>query len=80
MLDAKHMPKGPKGQRRAADAIGNDVRVMKVVTGEVVEAPQERKNQGAAELGRRGGKARAEKLSTARRREIAKQAARARWR
>ena len=28
------MPKGPKGQKRPADVIGNAVRVMRIATGE----------------------------------------------
>ena len=28
------MPKGPKGQKRPADVIGNAVKVMKIATGE----------------------------------------------
>lgn len=57
------MPKGPKGQKRPADAIGNAVRVMEIATGrreEQYDRPDEGKNKAAAELGRRGGKARAE--------------------
>ena len=29
------MPKGPKGQKRPADVIGNAVKVMKIATGEI---------------------------------------------
>jgi hypothetical protein len=29
------MPKGPKGEKRPADVIGNAVHVMKVLTGEI---------------------------------------------
>lgn len=74
------MPKGPKGQKRPADVIGNAVKVMKIATGEDQEQyTPDGKNRAAYELGRRGGKARAEKLSPERRRNIAKQAAEARW-
>jgi hypothetical protein len=53
------MPKGPKGQKRPADVIGNAVRVMQIATGEVEERePETGKDKAAAELGRRGGKAR----------------------
>ena len=38
-----------------------------------------RKNPAAVELGRRGGKATAAKLSPAERKEIARKAAQARW-
>lgn len=81
MLSAKHMPKGPKGQKRPADVIGNAVHVMRIATGEIEESGQteDGKNEAAVELGRKGGKARATKLSQAKRREIAKNAARARW-
>jgi len=71
------MPKGPKGQKRPADVIGNAVRVMQIATGEVEEAPAPR--SAAAELGSKGGKARAANLSKKRRAEIARAAARKRW-
>ena len=31
------MPRGPKGERRPADVIGNAVHVMKILTGEIEE-------------------------------------------
>ncbi len=31
------MPKGPRGEKRPADVIGNAVHVMRIATGEVVE-------------------------------------------
>jgi hypothetical protein len=82
MLCAKHMPKGPKGQKRPADVIGNAVRVMKIATGEVEESGQteDGKSKAAVELGRKGGVARAKNLSAQKRREIAKRAAGTRWR
>lgn len=74
------MPKGPKGQKRPADVISNAVHVMKMATGEVDEAVSlERKNEAAAALGRRGGIARAQKLSHRKRVAIAKTAAQARY-
>ena len=74
------MPRGPKGEKRPADAVGTAVMVAKIATGEVEEdAAHDGKNQAAVELGRRGGKARAEKLSKKRRAEIARQAAAKRW-
>ena len=72
------MPRGPKGERRPADAVGNAVHVMRIATGEIVEdrpAP----DTAAQELGRKGGKARAANLSKKRRAEIAKAAAAKRW-
>jgi hypothetical protein len=75
------MPKGPKGQKRPADVIGNAVRVMEIATGQREEQyePEPEKNQAAAELGRKGGKARADKLTAKQRSEIAKRAAAKRW-
>ena len=64
--------------------------ILQAVTGEPAEEPAKKKkpaepekNPAAVALGRlgglKGGKARAEKLSTKKRSEIAKKAARARW-
>jgi hypothetical protein len=53
------MPKGPKGEKRPADVIGNAVRVMRIATGEAEEeydAAGGRKDQAAAEQGRKGGR------------------------
>ena len=33
------MPRGPKGEKRPADVIGNAVHVMRIATGEVEEEP-----------------------------------------
>lgn len=52
------MPRGPKGQKRPADAIGNAVRVMEIATGqreEEFDPRDEGKDKAAAELGRKGG-------------------------
>ena len=74
------MPTSPKGQKRPADVIGNAVRVMKIATDEAEEEyDDEGKNKAAVALGRKGGKARAEKLSEERRSDIARQAAVRRW-
>jgi hypothetical protein len=75
------MPKGPQGQKRPADVIGNAVKVMQIATGQIVEGAPDAsgKNQAAAELGRLGGKARAKNLSSKKLKSIAKNAALARW-
>lgn len=74
------MPKGPKGEKRPADVIGNAVKVMRIATGEDSDtAPDSGKNKAAQELGRMGGAARAKSMSAKRRKEIAKKAASARW-
>ena len=74
------MPKGPKGQKRPADVIGNAVKVMKIATGEETEdVLDDGKDPAAKSLGQRGGRARAKALSANRRKEIARQAAQKRW-
>ncbi len=74
------MPKGPKGEKRPADVIGAAVKVMQIATGEIEEdLDDDGKNKAAVELGRKGGKARAAKLTAEQRREIAQKAAAARW-
>lgn len=77
------MPRGPKGQRRPADVIGNAVKVMRIATGEEEEEFEgqgdDGKDKAAQSLGRRGGKARAEKLTPEERAEIARKAAAKRW-
>ena len=74
------MPKGPKGEKRPADVIGAAVKVMQIATGEIEEnLDEDGKNKAAVELGRKGGRARAEKLSKKRRSEIARKAAAKRW-
>jgi hypothetical protein len=78
------MPRGPKGERRPADVNKNAVLIAKIATGEAaddVATPEsEGKNAAAVALGRMGGKARAQGLSARKRKEIAKKAAKARWR
>jgi hypothetical protein len=72
------MPRGPRGEKRPADVIGNAVKVMRIATGEETEELDPIKS-AAAELGSRGGKARAEKLTSEERSKIAKHAALSRW-
>jgi hypothetical protein len=74
------MPKGPKGQKRPADTVANAIKVARIATGEDRdETPPDDKDPAAVSLGRKGGKARAEKMSPERRVEIAKKAAAKRW-
>jgi hypothetical protein len=72
------MPRGPRGEKRPADVIGNAVKVMRIATGEE-EEDLDRAKSAAAELGSRGGKARAAKMTPEQRAEIARAAATARW-
>lgn len=74
------MPTGPKGEKRPADVIGNAIKIARIATGEENDAaPDDGKNKAAQELGRVGGKKRAEGMTAERRTEIAKKAAEARW-
>jgi hypothetical protein len=72
------MPKGPQGQRRPADVIGNAVHVMRIAVGEEAEdAPSAA--SAAAQLGKLGGAARARNLTAEQRKEIARKGAAKRW-
>jgi hypothetical protein len=74
------MPRGPKGERRPADVIGNAVHIMRVLTGEIEETiPDDGKDQAAKALGKKGGAARAKSMTPERRAEIARKAAASRW-
>lgn len=80
MTDASYietdMTKGPQGQKRPADVIGAAIRVARIATGE----EQETVSQPAkAKAGRKGGPARAKKLTPEQRSKIASVAAQARW-
>ena len=70
--------KRPRDPIQLAKLIGD------IATGQIADTVDDGKNPAAVELGRlggqKGGKARAEKLSLARRREIARTAAEKRWR
>jgi len=65
------MPKGPQGQKRPADVIGNAVHVMRIATGEIEEEPAPQSD--AAKSGSKGGSARAASLSKKQRSEIARE-------
>lgn len=69
------MPKGPKGQKRPGDVVGNAIRVAKIATGEEKDTYPSKTRKG----GLKGGRARAKKLTPEERSEIAKIAALARW-
>ena len=72
------MPRGPKGEKRPDDVIGNAVHVMRIATGEIEEGGNT-ETKAVAALGKRGGKARAASLTPKQRSEIARIAAEARW-
>lgn len=71
------MPKGPRGEKRPADAIGLAVMIGKIATGEIEDATDTK--SAAAQLGSLGGKKRAANMTPERRAEIAKAAAAKRW-
>lgn len=71
------MPTGPKGEKRPADVIGAAVMVARIATGEITETTKEK--SGRTRSGQAGAKARAEKLNSEERSEIAKKAAAGRW-
>ena len=74
------MPRGPKGEKRPADVNARAVMIAKIATGEIEEVTtDDGKNAAAVALGRMGGRARAAKLSPRKRKQIAKNAASARW-
>lgn len=71
------MPKGPRGEKRPADAIGLAVMIGKIATGEIEDTAGS--PSAAAQLGSLGGKKRASNMTPERRAEIAKAAAKSRW-
>lgn len=71
------MPKGPQGQKRPADVIGNAVMIAKIATGEIEDTKLT--TPGRRKSGKAGGAARAESLSAEQRSEIARKAAAGRW-
>jgi hypothetical protein len=71
------MPKGPRGEKRPGDVLGAAIMVAKIATGEIEEDVKQ--PSVAAQLGRKGGKARAESMTPERRAEIARNAAKARY-
>lgn len=71
------VPKGPQRQKRSADVIGKAITVAKVATGEIEKKTD--LQSAAAELGRKGGEARAANLSEKKRSNFAKRAAKAPW-
>ena len=73
------MPKGPQGQKRKADVIGNAVLIGRIATGEVEDTKRDPGTEANRRGGLKGGKARAKALSSEKRAEIAKKAALSRW-
>ena len=72
------MPKGPRGEKRPADVIGNAVKVMRIATGEETEELDAARS-AAAELGSLGGRCGRAKDEPEQRADVARAAATARW-
>lgn len=72
------MPKGPRGEKRPADAIGAAIKVAKIATGEI-ENDADPTNDLRDKSAKKGGEARARSLTAEQRAEIARVAAEARW-
>lgn len=53
--EALTMPKGPRGEKRPADAIGRAVQIAKIATGEIDDEREELAS-AAAQLGSKGGR------------------------
>jgi hypothetical protein len=76
------MPRGPKGEKQPADVVGGAIMVGKITKRNIKEglaSPELEKNPEAVVLGRRGGRARAAALSKQKRSQIARKAAKSRW-
>ncbi len=73
------MPKGPRGEKRPGDVIGAAIMVAKIATGEVEDnaTPADKAHHSAG--GKKGGAARAAKLTSQERSAIARLAASRRW-
>jgi len=71
------MPRGPRGEYRPADVIGAAIKVAKLSVGDISEPLKE--PSGRVRSGHAGAAARAGKLTSEQRQEIAKKAAAARW-
>lgn len=71
------MPRGPHGESRPADVIGNAVLIAKIATGEAVDKVHAK--SGRVRSGKAGAEARVRATSSEERRAIAKKAAAARW-
>jgi hypothetical protein len=58
------MPRGPKGEKRPADVIGNAVHVMRIATGEIEDRGRDPAKELHRKGGLKGGVARANSLSS----------------
>jgi hypothetical protein len=74
----------PEPEKRRANVNARTVMIAKIATREMKDKPptpdSDGKDPAAVALGRKGGLARAQAISAKRRREIARKAAKSRWR
>ena len=73
------MPKGPQGQKRPADVVGCAVTVAKIATAEIEEEQSDPAKEHMSRGGKKGGRARAKKLTPEQRKDMAQRAAKVRW-
>ena len=74
------MPRGPKGEKRPADAIGNAIMIARIATGEIEDiTTADGKNAAAVAWGAWAGRRGLRVMTAKRRKEIAKLAAAKRW-
>jgi hypothetical protein len=66
-------------KKRPRDPLQLGKLIVDIATGQVEDREDDGKNAAAAELGRKGGMARAETMTAAQRAEIARKAAKTRW-
>jgi hypothetical protein len=72
----RRMPKGPEGQKRPADMNQLAKAIVGIATGEMEDSTR---SPERASVGVKGGRARAVKLTSEQRADIARAAAEARW-
>lgn len=71
------MPKGPRGEKRQADVMGNAVKIARIATGDEHDGAPAR--SAAAEMDTKVGEAPVKSMTPTRRTEIAKGPAAKRW-
>lgn len=73
------MPKGPRGEKRPGDVIGAAIMVGRIATGEIGDNATPPDKAHHSRGGKKGGAARAAKLTAEERAQIARKAAAKRW-
>jgi hypothetical protein len=69
----------PRRLKRPRDSIQLGKLIVDIATGQVEDRVEDGRDSAAVELGKKGGRARAEKLSSEERSNIARRAAQRRW-